>query len=208
MVRSACLPDAETLGALLRGLRAPPVPPPASQRAADAARRTEPPPRANEVDAEPTTSRPAAQPEVDEDVLVRELTQELRGTGGLEQGFQRLATWLEVRTLARATFVADAEGLGMTRSPAYEPYLAAAGEIGVVLDKLATILPDVNGSTTLELDGAKSLVLIGCKTGFGRYSVGLVTERPLERFWPSVIRKAVGLMAPRAASELGEESTG
>jgi hypothetical protein len=133
-----------------------------------------------------------------EALLLSELAGQLRGVSSLERGFASVATWLELRTGAQAVFVADAEGLGMTRAGDDEPYLAAAGEIGSALDKLTTIVPGVNeGAVTFELADAQRLVLIGCMTEFGRISVGLVMNAPLDPVWTTVIRKALQDVALR-----------
>jgi len=142
-------------------------------------------------------ARPLDEP-LGEALLLSELAGQLRGVSSLERGFSSLATWLELRTGARAVFVADAEGLGMTRAGEDEPYLAAAGEIGVALDKLTSVVPGVNeGAVTFDLADGQRLVLIGCVTEFGRISVGLVMNTPLDPVWTTVIRKALHDVALR-----------
>lgn len=213
MVRSAYLPEAKELANLVAGLRAPVGERSTPPRPADG-RRSAPPrgePRLASEPASPVrrSSRPAESPRktqsarppeepLGEDVLLSELAGQLRGVSSLERGFSSLATWLELRTGARAVFVADAEGLGMTRAGDDEPYLAAAGEIGSALDKLTSVVPGVSdGAVTFELADAERLVLIGCVTEFGRISVGLVTSNPLDPVWTAVIKKAIHDVALR-----------
>ncbi len=218
MVRSAYLPEAKELANLVAGLRAPlgeraaepaPSQPPrsAGQRRSAAPRgeprlASEPPVPARRssrpVESQPPRdARPPEEP-LGEALLLSELAGQLRGVSSLERGFSSLATWLELRTGARAVFVADAEGLGMTRAGEDESYLAAAGEIGVALDKLTSVVPGVSeGAVTFELADAQRLVLIGCVTEFGRISVGLVTSAPLDPVWTTVIRKAIHDVALR-----------
>lgn len=219
MVRSAYLPEAKELASLVAGLRAPlgergadrasSVPPRSAGQRRSSAPRGEP--RLASEPASPTrrSSRPAeSQPSsrdvrppeepLGEALLLSELAGQLRGVSSLERGFSSLATWLELRTGAHAVFVADAEGLGMTRAGEDEPYLAAAGEIGSALDKLTSVVPGVNeGAVTFELAGAQRLVLIGCVTEFGRISVGLVMSTPLDPVWTTVIKKAIHDVALR-----------
>lgn len=146
----------------------------------------------------PSSSAPPAPEPLGEALLLNELAGQLRGVSSLERGFASLATWLELRTGAQAVFVADSEGLGMTRAGNDEPYLAAAGEIGAVLDKLTAIVPGVNdGAVTFELSDGQRLVLVGCMTEFGRISVGLLINRPLEAVWSVVIKKALREVALR-----------
>jgi len=219
MVRSAYLPEAKELASLVAGLRAPvgerageasqSAPPRSAGQRRSAAPRGEPrlasqPPAPVRRSSRPAESQPSprdAQPPQEplgEALLLSELSGQLRGVSSLERGFSSLATWLELRTGARAVFVADAEGLGMTRAGADEPYLAAAGEIGSALDKLTTVVPGVNeGAVTFELADAQRLVLIGCVTEFGRISVGLVMSTPLDPVWTTVIRKAIHDVALR-----------
>lgn len=218
MVRSAYLPEAKELASLVAGLRAPlgerageatqSQPPRSAGQRRSAAPRGEPrlasepsPVRRSSRPAEsqpsPRDARPPDEP-LGEALLLSELAGQLRGVSSLERGFSSLATWLELRTGARAVFVADAEGLGMTRAGEDEPYLAAAGEIGSALDKLTSVVPGVNeGAVTFELADAQRLVLIGCVTEFGRISVGLVTSAPLDPVWTTVIRKAIHDVALR-----------
>src|SRR6187399_454513 len=209
MVRSACLPDAKKLASLVAGLNAPlgersgngvrsvpaRVPSDAPVSPTGGARRASEPVSAGRPSVRPKpspSSAPRSEEPLGEALLLSELAGQLRGVSSLERGFASVATWLELRTGAQAVFVADAEGLGMTRAGDDEPYLAAAGEIGSALDKLTTIVPGVNeGAVTFELAGAQRLVLIGCMTEFGRISVGLVMNAPLDPVWTTVIRKAL-----------------
>ena len=214
MVRSACLPDAKKLASLVAGLNAPlgertenavrSVPARASSDApvapSSAPRRASEPVSSGgpSVRPKPTSAAPRREEPLGEALLLSELAGQLRGVSSLERGFASVATWLELRTGAQAVFVADAEGLGMTRAGDDEPYLAAAGEIGSALDKLTTIVPGVNeGAVTFELADAQRLVLIGCMTEFGRISVGLVMNTPLDPVWTTVIRKALQDVALR-----------
>lgn len=217
MVRSAYLPETKVLANLVAGLRAPlgekvgeahSVPPRSAGARRSVAPRGEPPLASEPPSPVRRSSRPAeSEPARDvrppdeplgEALLLSELAGQLRGVSSLERGFSSLATWLELRTGARAVFVADAEGLGMTRAGEDEPYLAAAGEIGIALDKLTSVVPGVNeGAITFELADAQRLVLIGCVTEFGRISVGLVMSTPLDPVWTTVIRKAIHDVALR-----------
>lgn len=209
MVRSACLPDAKKLASLVAGLSAP-----VGERPEDVVRSAPSRPKSDAPHSAPAApgraSQPASRPPsspsaaprsqepLGEALLLSELAGQLRGVSSLERGFASVATWLELRTGAQAVFVADAEGLGMTRAGEDEPYLAAAGEIGSALDKLTTIVPGVNeGAVTFELADAQRLVLIGCMTEFGRISVGLVMNTPLDPVWTTVIRKALQDVALR-----------
>jgi len=227
MVRSAYLPEAKVLAGLVAGLRAPlgersgvlarsrpPEHSSAPPRSSSASvrpvvsMRGEPPLASEPPFAARKSSRPQSQPSpqdvrppdepLGEALLLSELAGQLRGVSSLERGFSSLATWLELRTGARAVFVADAEGLGMTRAGEDEPYLAAAGEIGVALDKLTSVVPGVNeGAVTFELADGQRLVLIGSMTEFGRISVGLVMTTSLDPVWTTVIRKALHDVALR-----------
>lgn len=209
MVRSACLPDAKKLASLVAGLSAP-----LGERTAELVRSVPARPSSSAPRSQPSAprrpSQPASRPPsspnlaprseepLGEALLLSELAGQLRGVSSLERGFASVATWLELRTGAQAVFVADAEGLGMTRAGDDEPYLAAAGEIGSALDKLTTIVPGVSeGAVTFELADAQRLVLIGCMTEFGRISVGLVMNAPLDPVWTTVIRKALQDVALR-----------
>lgn len=210
MVRSAFLPDPQTLGNLFAQLRAPVAAKPAEpastrRRSSRPAPPPEPstprpssaPPQVSSPPAAASSVPPAAEP-LGEALLLNELEGQLRGVSSLERGFASLATWLELRTGAQAVFVADSEGLGMTGPANDEPYLAAAGEIGAVLEKLTAIVPGVNeGAVTFELAEGQHLVLVGCMTEFGRISVGLVINRPLEPVWGVVIKKALREVALR-----------
>ena len=49
----------------------------------------------------------------------------------------------------------------------------------------------------IELAEGQRLVLIGCMTEFGRISVGLVMNAPLDPVWTTVIRKALQDVALR-----------
>lgn len=193
MSRSAYLPDRAVLTSLLeraRGDRSSP------------ARLTVTPPTARSPSlpsAPGTTKNPSPSPEVrasespapNGDWLA-ELHAVLGDRTSLDTRFQRFVTWLEQRLGASAVFVADAEGLAMVESNAREGYLVAAGEIGAVLNGLSALLPDVEeGSTTLRLKGGGSVELIGCKTELGRFTVGLVLDRPLDPAWPAAIRAAL-----------------
>ena len=160
MVRSACLPDAKKLASLVAGLNAPlgersgngvrsvpaRVPSDAPVSPTGGARRASEPVSAGRPSVRPKpspSSAPRSEEPLGEALLLSELAGQLRGVSSLERGFASVATWLELRTGAQAVFVADAEGLGMTRAGDDEPYLAAAGEIGSALDKLTKTAEEV-----------------------------------------------------------------
>jgi hypothetical protein len=132
------------------------------------------------------------------DSLLSEMDHRLEDTDSLDRRFSHLVQWLETQASARAVFITDAEGLSMAESNAREGYMAAAGELGVVIKNLLTVLPDVEeGSTTLLLKGGGNVELLWCETRLGRFAIGLVLDRPLEPFWskliPSALQKVLAL---------------
>lgn len=202
MSRSACLPDAPRLKALLAGLRAGPaagvgggpwrpvIPAPDL-----------PPPSPIRPSGLPERPEPSLPPEPE--ALLAELDQRLSGATSPERRFEVLVRWLEASVPARQAFVADADGLAMVESPVKEGYLAAAGELGVAFSGLAALVPDLEeGSTTLRLRGSGNVELVGCKTELGRFNVGLVLERPLGNVWISIIRAALERVASSNAMQV------
>ena len=201
MVRSAFLPDSETLSRLIHGLRAAREPEANTQQhsglqPADAG--LPEPPTSTVPPVPPTRAPSSAESEVDEVMLLGEVAGQVNGASSLERGFASLCTWLEVRTNARGVFVADAEGLAVVGAAGYERYVAAASEIADVLLRLKLIAPDLGqGATTLALGGGEQLVLIGAHTDLGRFSVGVLVNRPLAPVWTTVIQQALCQVAKR-----------
>jgi len=205
MSRSACLPEAPRLRALLDGLRRAPAA--TNGRASNPWRSPIPTP-----DVPPPPTRPSGLPErpqatfaPEPETLLAELDRRLAGTLVLEQRFEALVHWLEVSVPARQVFVADGEGLAMVESSVKEGYLAAAGGLGVAFSQLSALVPELEeGSTTLRLRGSANVELVGCTTELGRFNVGLVLERPLGNVWISIIRAALDRVAQSNGSQVEE----
>lgn len=194
MNRLAYLPDLATLTSMCQRVRGPrhvlgnlgsvPVVTAALREAVPSSTR-------QKVPALGTTSNAKTLPPTRESLLT-EMDLRLENTTTLDQRFTQLLLWLETQAEAKAVFVTDAEGLAMAESNARESYLAAAGELGGVLEKLFGLLPDVaSGSTTLQLRSGGNVELLWCDTRLGRFAIGLVLDRPLEPIWSTMIPSAL-----------------
>ena len=195
MVRSAFLPDPEILGQLLEGLGAARAPLAQPTVVVPGRERTKKPP----ASAATASNPPVEAPSLDEALLLGEVAVQLRGPTSLERRFTSLCTWLEVRTNARGIFVADADGLPVIDAAGRDRYVAAASEIVGVLKRLTMVAPELGqGATTLTLGSGEQLVLIGADTDLGRFSVGVLVDRPLAPVWTTVIQQALCQVATRS----------
>lgn len=104
--------------------------------------------------------------------------------------YDELAEWMVSLTGASVSFVADSEGLPLTRTRAEdETYVAVAALLAGVRRDLRVWLPSQSDSTiAIDLGDVGLLTLVWAETAIGSLAAGVVLDTPLAKDSVAMIR--------------------
>lgn len=98
----------------------------------------------------------------------------------LRERLGALIDWVVDQTQAKRVFIADAEGLVLLEQESDPDLVAASSSFIDLLERVRGSLgPNDPGALTIDLGTRQVLNLCRVATDLGRFSLGVVTERPL-----------------------------